>query len=324
MPLHYKFTYTINRIIRNNCIIQLSSLQCSDVIECEAVVKYYAEKKNKDLFKLILSKWTILREIAYILSIPYKASLALQKQQLTLSDVFGIWLKMELHLNACTNNENFQTGLAGNLLDAINARKKRLFDTPMMSAALYLDPRYRNQIINDEPKMNEAKLQLITIWRKMLTLAEPTEQETAKNDSLNDNQTISFKYDAQEELDKYLSGVAVTGKVVSVLSNEVDIEHIIDTFNPTPIKSNENILKWWEQNKMTHPEIYKLSTVVYAAAPTEVQIEKDFSKLNFIFTDRRYKLMQQRLEDIMMIHLNAEMFNIVKKEEQDELLSLSD
>lgn len=55
--------------------------------------------------------------------------------------------------------------------------------------------------------------------------------------------------------------------------------------------------------------------IVYAIPPTEVQIERDFSKLNYVFTNRRCKIQSERLQDIMLININPECFYLVKKQE---------
>lgn len=55
--------------------------------------------------------------------------------------------------------------------------------------------------------------------------------------------------------------------------------------------------------------------VVYGIPPTEVQIERDFSALNFVFSNRRCMIQEERLEDIMVIHLNPDLFYEVKEEE---------
>lgn len=65
----------------------------------------------------------------------------------------------------------------------------------------------------------------------------------------------------------------------------------------------------------------KLATVMFSIPPTEVQIEKDFSELNFVFSDRRCMLTKERLEDIMIINFNEDLFFTVKKEQLNELKS---
>lgn len=70
------------------------------------MIEFFAAKKNKQC-ALLLKKWPVLAEFVYILGIPYRATIALQSRELTLSDVFGIWLKMELHLKNCNRNPSY-------------------------------------------------------------------------------------------------------------------------------------------------------------------------------------------------------------------------
>lgn len=93
-------------------------IQLSDVIACKTVIEHYENKGNL-MCRLLLQKWLILREIVYILQIPLRATIELQREDLTLSDVYGIWTKMRLHLNACASKTNYKTSLAKYLLDAL-------------------------------------------------------------------------------------------------------------------------------------------------------------------------------------------------------------
>lgn len=68
------------------------------------------------------------------------------------------------------------------------------------------------------------------------------------------------------------------------------------------MQAKEYILQYWEERKGEHKELYMLAMTVFGIPPTEVQIERDFSNLNFVFSDRRCRL--ERLEDIMAINLN--------------------
>lgn len=293
--------------------------QCKGVIDCKAVIDHYAEQKENH-FILLQRKWNALKEISYALSIPYNATISLQKRSLTLSDVFGIWLKMTLHLEACVKKGYNETELAQHLLDTMNERKEEIMNNPMMLSAIFLDPRFRIQITRDESKVQQAKNNLMNIWRRLLTLekSEPAEEE--KETNISNQSEKSFEYDEQAELDNYLSGCTAEPTVPNETRRDVDIEHLLDTFDPEPLKSTESVIKFWEDNKHKHIELYKLAVVVMAIPPTEVQKERDFSKLNFVFTNRRCRLTEERLDDIMTINLNTEMFYLVKSEEINTLL----
>lgn len=277
------------------------------------------------MFRLLLEKWTVLKEMLYVLRIPYKATISLQRRSLTLSDTFGIWLNMELHLNACIKNKNYKTELAKCLLKAVGNRKQVIFNNPLMTAAIFLDPRYRNQTINDQEKVQQAKETLLKIYRRMFVLSGKDKSQNNSNTSCFSD--LSFEYDDRAELNKFLmdsrndpSNVIQLNENPSFpIGSEEDIEYLLNTFAPELMSSEKSVLQFWEEAKQEHNRLYDLAMVVYSVPPTEVQMERDFSKLGFVFGDRRCRLTEERLEDIMNIHLNDEVFYEVRDEEITEL-----
>lgn len=105
--------------------------------------------------------------MVYILGIPHRATISLQRRDLTLSDVYGIWLEMQLHIKSCVQNVNFKTTLAQQLQDALIRRKENIFANPFMASALYLDPRYRSEVMKDSDKIEQAKNTLINLWHRI-------------------------------------------------------------------------------------------------------------------------------------------------------------
>lgn len=285
------------------------SFQIHDVIALKEIVDYFADVKRINEFQLLKQNWVILTEIHDILIVPFKATIELQKRNLILSDVFGIWLKMKLHLQAILSaKKNYKTDLATHLLQALDKRKTTIFSNPFMSCSMFLDPRYRNQITNDEIKVNEAKALLENIYRRLKAMKPP--------DSNNAPMNVSFKYNSDEELDKYLNGASSDQANSSVQVQQVeDISTLLDLFNPPVVGPKTDILAWWQKEKSKNEVLYELATVTFAIPPTEVQIERDFSKLCFVFNKLRYQLTEQRLDDIMVINLNSDLFYDVKEEE---------
>lgn len=93
------------------------------------------------------------------------------------------------------------------------------------------------------------------------------------------------------------------------------IEELLDIFNPNQLNAEESILNYWDSLKETDPTLHKLAMVVFAIPPTEVSIERDFSKLKYVFSDRRCQIQAERLEDIMPININPEVFYLIKQDE---------
>lgn len=287
-----------------------------DVINCIIAIDFFADVKKIRVFQLLKKRWNILLEFEHVLSVPYKATIDLQNQNLTLSDAFGVWLKMKLYLsNIAKAKKNHVTGLSQRLLETLEERHNTIFANPFMSAALYLDPRYRSMIANDEIKTEEAIKTLENIWRRLIVMSSPVPANTSI-DITDESEDTEPEFDPDEALDKLLLGSTQKDIQMRVeQEKEADIRMLLEMFNPTPVGSKTDIISFWEGEKENNEELYKLAMVVFAVPPTEVQIERDFSKLNFVFSDRRCKLSEERLEDIMVINFNKDLFRVVKEEE---------
>lgn len=102
--------------------------------------------------------------------------------------------------------------------------------------------------------------------------------------------------------------------------HDVNIEDELEMFEPEEMSSNESIFQYWESHKNQNRNVYELAKCVFAIPPTEVQIERDFSKLNFIFTQRRQNISERHLEAILRIHMNKDLFFVIKEEELSKLM----
>lgn len=226
------------------------------------MINFFADANKIKCFKLIKRKWSIVKEIEYVLGIPFNATIALQRKDLTLSDVFGIWIKMKLHLKACLSQKHYRTDLAKHLLAMLNERTDTIFQNPFMTSALFLDPRYRRQILTDPYRLEQAKNTLRSIWRRLIVLRATTPTATTEPNvsaTSNNSEHISFEFDEQAELDKYLSGTSkdqpsVVNPSVSSSNHpeaalEVDIDALLDEFDPPIMLSTENVLEFWEAHK---------------------------------------------------------------------------
>lgn len=280
----------------------------------ESTVKYYADEKRDKLFALLERKWLTLKEIVYTLQIPYNVTVAFQKQELTLSDVYGRWISMQIHLQKCNEKSSFKTGLAGHLYDAMVKRNENIFSNPLMACALFLDPRYR-LVLNKYPeKAEQAKANLVKIWKRLHDLSGHDMDRSEGKDASNNSFNIEF--DEEKEMSQHIYGDLA---MHSEESTTVDIEIELDLFQPAPIPIKSSVIEYWESVKEEHKSLYELAMVIFSIPPTEVQIERDFSLLEFMFTNRRTTLTESRLEDIFLIHLNKDLFFKVNSEDLEEM-----
>lgn len=299
--------------------------QLFDIQNCERIIKYYADANVEDskLCQLVLKKWAVLQELVKVLGIACNATIYFQTKDITLSDVFGRWMGMQLHFEHLTKKRSI-TGLAKHLLTAANTRKERIFNNPLMGCALFLDPRFHFEISKYEQKVEDAKRNMLTIWRRLNFLcSNDIAVETETNNT--SSGSLESEFDEMDALANHLQ----RGSRNNVPQHEnvhdqncsSDIETIIDLYEPNPIGLNSNILKHWECVKEEHPELYRIAMVVFSIPPSEVQIERDFSHLDCVFTKRRCSLTQSRLEEIFIIHLNKDLFKTVMNEEVNELIN---
>lgn len=68
-------------------------------------------------------------------------------------------------------------------------------------------------------------------------------------------------------------------------------------------------MDFWETYKHKYKEIYILAKIIFAAAPTEVSVERCFSWLAFILNKYRYSLSDENLDTILFIRLNKKIFD---------------
>lgn len=292
-----------------------------DLQAAKGVIEYFAEVKKDVKFELLLRKWTTLKEIVYVLQIPLHATFALQKQDLTLSDAFGVWIKMKIHFQACCRRGSFKTNLAKHFLNALESRNKFVFQNKFMKCALFLDPRFRQEILRDEIVVEEAKQTLLQLWCRIQNNESKTNTSESESTSCADH---DFEFDEQSELQRYLSRHTQNSNNALNMNQHESIEMMLDSFDPDPLAADKSILDYWDTVREIHPNLYQLAMVVYAVPPTEVQIERDFSKLKHVFSDRRCQIQSERLEDIMIININPEIFYVVKEEEINNLRKVNE
>lgn len=274
--------------------------------------------------RLLLQKWSTLTEMEMVLQIPYKATIALQEKELSLSDVYGIWLNMQVHLRLLM--KKCKTSFAKCLKECIVMRKKTIFENPVTSAAVYLDPRYRTEILRKEEQRNQAIEFLTNLHNRIQnikTIAAPVENEQVNNVSaLLEECNVSIDFNDPKQLQKYLNRSSAS----SLSDNSFDLPEqrdigfdirlMIELFQPEKVdlRKDKTIVQIWEDLKTENPHLYELATVIYAVPPTEVEMERNFSSLEFILTPRRGNLYAENLEDILLLHLNSDLFLTIKDE----------
>lgn len=291
-------------------------LQLSDLEQCHEAIRYFAQSNR--IFRAVLSKWPTIKEIIRTLEIPNAATLAVQRSNFVLTDFYGCWLKIQINLKKRVQDENSSIDLAQRLLDSMDKRKKDLLEHPGFICGMYLDPRFHCELTTAEKRI--SKETLIQFWQRVYLL--------------NGNETI--KEPVVDELEEYfssknqptVSGVVrdFSGKANMNLSNE-EFGSMLKEYetNLPRLHHSTSILDYWagRTSSSSHVkeliEIKMVAFIVLGTPSTQVPCERSFSHLNFIYNDRRSLLEQERLENILLIRTNAELFDEVKAEDLDRI-----
>lgn len=278
----------------------LSSLH--DVIKC---VAQKSTKKRYAEFPLLLEKWRDLMDLVNVLRIPY--AVKLQRRDLTLSDTYGIWLEIKLRLSKIDINRSSPTGLAALLLEKFQNRFNAIFANPAMKAAIFLDPRYRIGIIRNQQHVDEAKIFIIEMHRRLDYLkdiqhAQATASENNATDTFDDF-NIQFWTNQVTEIDSTPD--------LQCLS---DFEAKLDVFDPPHMTVKDSLFEYWH-SEHSDTELRNVAMAIFSISSCEVQCERDFSTLKRILSDHRGNLSTETLENILTINLNKDLYLEVNRKQ---------
>lgn len=248
-------------------------------------------------------EWSSVIDIINILGPFNKYSKKLQSKTVTLSDFFGYWTLLRIKTSKA-NDE-----LSVKLLAQMDNYHRTLMKNPTVIGAAYLDPRYQRGL---GPEKSMAVTYLTDLYLRILEVESYDDKSNTveTNGEINNNTDESY-----EELAEYLNAVDTNyhGNRTNELSNtEKDkILAILNDFNgKVSLLFSESILNFWEANKFTYPELYKLASVVMAMPPTQTTVERIFSALALVLTSHRTRLGDKMLEDILLVRLNTDLLTM--------------
>ena len=312
--LHMAFCSEYFFILMCINFILIVFFQLYDMLRLLEVVSHLEDSEEFEEFRLLMKKWAVLKELVRILAIPYEATVELQRRDLTLSDTYGIWIKMELHLQN-RQKKSSKSGLEGKLLDGLKKHQNTVFSNSLMKAAMFLDPRFRQRITRSSEDTEEAKEVLMALSRRLTVLSED-EAADIMNHSNESGNSSDGSFDAQKAYDQYCNRTTD-----GCPHNESDIEASLDAFDPSPMPLKSSVLDYWHTSfdKEHSPMLFDIAMAIFAIPPTEVDIERDFSTLRFVLSELRYNLDQETLEDILTINLNRELYLEVNMNDLNDL-----
>lgn len=296
------------------------SLKIRDVLNCEAVIRHFA--KSEHFLRCLIQKWDVLKELKTALHLPYMTTVQLQNRDFTLSDFYGCTKLIDMKLTDMINNESEKyTTIFENLRQCINDRTHPLLENPFALCTIFLDPRYKCDIDRNEEKLQLVEITLGRLWNKIRiarTGVIPVKNNDEPANLSGDANSLFNELDSQYESELGLRSNEINGAArpnYSVKPSELTKQ--IDKYkNATAnmrIKSSESVHKFWECKKTEFGnEIFEIASVLLAVPPTQAEVERCFSALKFIFTAYRYNLKEDLLESLLLVHLNPDLYYLVR------------
>ena len=188
------------------------------------------------------------------------------------------------------------------LLASLQKRETQLMENVTFLSAIYLDPRFRNLLT--EQQVSRARIHLTKTWTKLQKMKPPLSNEVNVSDAVEES----------DEFDEFIKERERSAAVTSSEERAVTFKTITHTefilslekYGTEPrLNSRLSVLQFWQQKKFEYPELFKLSEIVLAVPMTQVSVERAFSGLRFVLSDLRCAVTSEVLEDIMLIRCNA-------------------
>lgn len=255
---------------------------------------------NKD-FHMDEDIWSKMNDIIRVLKVLKDATVQLQKQNLTMTDSFGIWLEARARLEVIPH-----CPLSTIVLQKMDVRQETVFKNDVMYAAMFLDPRF--QIMLTEDQISTAKKHLTYLHQKQIQKLNAIQQEivtSAVERRENDNENLLEKYMQKIESNKKM---VTHSKKEPIRDPSLQIE-LVQFEAIERSAATVKIMDFWFQNRFNFPILYQLSRTIFAVPPTEVSIERHFSTLTFILNKYRNRLTDENLETVLFLKLNESIFH---------------
>lgn len=77
------------------------------------------------------------------------------------------------------------------------------------------------------------------------------------------------------------------------------------------LNSGDNIFEYWQEKKSEDNALYVLSQTVLAVPSSQVSVERAFSALGLVLTQKRTHISETNLNNVLIVKLNNELFEKV-------------
>lgn len=247
--------------------------------------------------------WSKVDEILKVLKPLYIVTKDMQKVGYGLADFYVSWLRIDKSLDRiCV--EGTLLNLASQLKKALQEYKQQLFDTPSMAAAVFLDPRIKFKLTNEQKECATLYLKKLHVRMHQLKGGEG-ELDNSRDNTLDElNEDFVAIHGETDELDTsvFLLELAKYDAV-----KHVDFKH--------------RVMDFWKHNKEHYPLVYSLACVIHAIPAGQALEERNFSSFGYLRCAKRTSMKPKNLRNVLIVRLNKEIFYECKEKQINEIIT---
>lgn len=245
--------------------------------------------------------WDKVKEIVDTLEFPYIATKEIERRDFCYTDIYLWSRRVHLKLDEIIEDEPM-FNFAATLKEQLTERQRSLFETPIFIAALFLDPRFKSKLNHTQIAAAIETLQNLNVQIKKRPPSVPN-PSLNRIDRLLEDELFAHVQDQQSE---------------TLLRAELTMA--ISAYIPVQARSlKPDAIQFWKENKFIHPQLYKLSNVIFAMASSISETERTFSGFSYIYNMKRMNLKPDNVTNILMVRLNKDLFYQLKESKIREI-----
>lgn len=254
------------------------------------------------------NQWKVIDEIIDILEPVYQLMLKMQTDAHTLSDFFGTWIMIRAKLSRSTAN---LTDLSNEMVTQMDGHIDDLQCDPLMTSAIYIDPRYSRSL---KPVQRDVVRRTLRLFNESLDKlnARAQDQDIIMTDIEIDTYLNSLGSNSLNEKSHESAGSAKANEVL--LESNLEFELEMNAFEQN-CQKQRNIIKYWNSLRTKYPKLYEVAKIVFSVPSSQTNVQRSISSFTYTINSHRTPLSAKTLEHILLIRCNPELFKEMVREE---------
>ena len=275
------------------------------LIEQKSAINVFLAENDCDIELLTCTDFKLMENLIRLLEPLEIATTELSGDKYSsISLVIPILTQMHVTLKGMKFDDVYSRKIRDDLYASIKNRFNTIEKDKIYRNSKLLDPRIKDTCFILEENRINAKKELLEEVIVKAKQNSPSQKQLDKNieaplePPAKKRRTI-FDFIQDQQFDK------PSNDIVNQCSVEIDSyfrEAVLETKSGD--SKNENILKWWQQNKFRFPNLYKLVKKYLCIPATSCSSERIFSKAGEILSKKRSRLSPKRVNQLIFLNHN--------------------